>query len=301
VKDPGGHPMSSGRSAAPCSAQLPGKPENMARKHEKHPANRAGRRYPMSPFRTEELQVNGCKIVMLTAGDGPPLMFWHGAGTFTGFDFALPWTAHFKVMIPFHPGFGLSESDPHLSSMHDYILHYLDLLDLLGLDKINLVGFSLGGWMAATFACEHAHRLRKLVLVAPPCLPVPENPAIDVSRLQPQEVAMLLASDFNVVLRHLPQQPDPVFEAAGKQERASVARIIAGEGPVDRKLPHWLHRVRVPCLIVWGNEDRLVPAAHAAEWSKLIAGSAVRTFDGAGHLVFDEKPEAVQAVTDFLM
>ena len=72
-------------------------------------------------------------------------MFWHGAGVWHGFNFARPWAEQFRVIIPVHPGFGKSADYPGLSDMHDYVMHYLDLFDALGIDKMRLVGFSLGG------------------------------------------------------------------------------------------------------------------------------------------------------------
>ena len=59
-----------------------------------------------SIFQREEYTINGIRVAMLTAGQGEPLMFWHGGGTFHGFDFAVPWASKYKVIIPFHPGFG---------------------------------------------------------------------------------------------------------------------------------------------------------------------------------------------------
>ena len=85
---------------------------------------------------------------MLTAGKGEPLVFWHGAGTFTGFDFAKPWAEKFRVIIPFHPGFGESGDDPAMTDPHDYVMHYLELFDVLRLDTFHLVGLSLGGNIA---------------------------------------------------------------------------------------------------------------------------------------------------------
>ena len=69
--------------------------------------------------------------------------------------------------MPFHPGFGESGDDPSISEMHDYVMHYLDLFDTLGIERMRLVGFSLGGCMAAKFAVEHGHRVERLVLVGP--------------------------------------------------------------------------------------------------------------------------------------
>ncbi|HYC15284.1 MAG TPA: alpha/beta hydrolase [Stellaceae bacterium] len=250
-------------------------------------------------FKREELSVNGIKTVMLTAGKGEPLMLWHGAGTFHGFDFALPWAEHFRVLIPFHPGFGLSADDPSITGIHDYVMHYVELLDQLGLASVNLVGFSLGGYIAASFAAEHGHRIRKLVLVAPAGLRVPEHPMVDLFRVPPEQVPGYLVANMEVLLPHLPKGPDIDFMVERYRESTSLARV-AWERSYDPKLPKWLHRLRMPTLLVWGNQDRLIPVGQAAAWAKLIPDARIRSFDHAGHLVLDESPDSVRAITDFL-
>ncbi|HUN52293.1 MAG TPA: alpha/beta hydrolase [Candidatus Sulfotelmatobacter sp.] len=251
-------------------------------------------------FTREERRVNGVKVAMLTAGQGEPLVFLHGAGTFHGFDFALPWAEQHKVIIPFHPGFGESADDPAITGMHDYVMHYVELLDQLGLAKVNLVGFSLGGWMAAAFAMEHGHRVRKLVLVAPAGLKVAEHPMVDIFRIPGEELPGYLVADINVILPHLPKGPDIDFIVDRYREMTTVARIV-WEKPFDRTLPRWLHRLgKVPTMILWGEKDRLIPVGQAGAWQRLIPNSSLHTEANAGHLVLDESPAAVRAVGKFL-
>ena len=69
--------------------------------------------------------------------------------------------------MPFHPGFGPSADDTTVDDIHDYRRHYLDLFDELGLEEMALAGHSLGGWLAANFAADHAERVTRLVLAAP--------------------------------------------------------------------------------------------------------------------------------------
>jgi len=90
----------------------------------------------MADFQRQIQTVNGVKTVVLTAGRGEPLVFLHGAGTFHGFEFAKPWAEKFRVVIPFHPGFGESGDDPTMTDLHDYVMHYLELFDALGLDVL---------------------------------------------------------------------------------------------------------------------------------------------------------------------
>lgn len=253
----------------------------------------------MTKFKREKISLNGNDVVMLTAGSGEPLVFFHGAGTMSGFDFALPWAEKFKVMIPYHLGFGESGDDLSISDMHDYVMHYMDLFDQLDLDQVNLVGFSMGGWMAARFATEYGYRLKRLVLVAPAGLRVPEHPTVDIFKLKPEELVASLVHNIDVLTPFLPDGHDVDFIVERYRESSSFARI-AWERMYDPKLSRYLHRLNMPTMVLWGKEDRIVPVQQADIWSGFIPGSKVHVVAEAGHLVLDEQSAAVSAVADFL-
>ena len=250
-------------------------------------------------FEREVHCVGGVRVVMLTAGSGEPLVFLHGAGTFHGFEFAKPWAERFRVLIPFHPGFGESADDPAMTDLHDYVMHYLEFFDALGLDRVRLVGFSLGGYLAAKFAMEHGHRVKKLVLIGPAGLRDDKHPTADVLALPAEQIPSMLVSNFEVIRPHLPQKPDLDFIGDRYREMTTVARIL-WERPWDPKMPRHLHRLTMPTLLLWGEEDRLVPAQQAETWRKFIPTADIQIFKGAGHLVLDEKREAVETVERFL-
>ncbi len=254
---------------------------------------------PVAGFEREVHTINGVKTVVLTAGRGEPLVFLHGAGTWHGFTFALPWAEKFRVIIPFHPGFGESGDDPALSEMHDYVMHYLDLFAALGIDKVRLVGFSLGGLLAAKFAVEHGHRIERLVLVGPAGLRDKAHPMADVLKLAPEQIVSMLVNNFDVIKRYLPEKPDIDFMGERYREGGTLARLL-WERPWDAKLPRYLHRLTMPTLLVWGEDDRLIPVQQAEFWRGLIPKADVAIFKNAGHLVLDEKREAVDAVQRFL-
>lgn len=134
----------------------------------------------MPGFERKTLNVAGVETVVYTIGKGPPLVFLHGAGSFTGFDAVRRWADRRTVIVPYHPGFGESADDPTMDTISDYVLHYAELFDLLSLASLDLMGFSLGGWMAAEFAVLQPRRVAKLILVAPAGLVVPEHPAPDL-------------------------------------------------------------------------------------------------------------------------
>jgi len=250
-------------------------------------------------FKRETYTINGVKTVVLTTGRGEPLVFLHGAGVWHGFNFALPWAEKFRVIIPFHPGFGESGDDPALNDMHDYVMHYLDLFDALGIDKLRLVGFSLGGCLAAKFGTEHGHRIERLVLVSPALLRGKTRPTSDILSLPPEEIPSMLVTNFDVIKPYLPDKPDPKFMGERYREGGTLARLL-WEHPWDAKLPRYLHRLTLPTLLVWGEDDRMVPVQQADEWRRLIPKAELQVFKGAGHLVLDEKREAVEAVQRFL-
>ena len=252
----------------------------------------------MREFREDCYDVNGIETAVWTAGEGDPVVFLHGAGTAPGFDPLLALADRHRVIVPHHPGFGSSADDPTVDSVHDYVLHYLDLFDLLGLDTLSLVGHSLGGYLAATLAIEQTARIRRLVLGAPFGLRVREHPTVDFFSIPDEEVPSYLVADLSL-FAGMPMPPPPEFLAERYRESTSFARI-AWNRPYDLKLPRWLHRVGAPTLVLWGEADRLIPVGQAPVWAGLIPGAEVRTLPGIGHLLFHETPEAVTAIADFL-
>jgi len=253
-------------------------------------------------FERQHLRVNGADVVLFTGGAGEPLVFLHGAGTVSGFNFSASWARKFKVYLPYHPGFGESPDSASITSIDDYVLHYLELLDRLKLDKVHLVGLSLGGWIAATLAARNSHRLKKLVLVAPAGLRVPEHPTTDIFRLKPGELPTYLAHDLSVLAPYVPDPNGPEFVefvVNDYHEMSSFARL-AWERPYDPDLAKWLHRIAVPTLLLYGNKDRLTPVEQSKTWANLIPNATVHIVEDAGHLVLDEKEAAPKAVLDFL-
>jgi pimeloyl-ACP methyl ester carboxylesterase len=247
--------------------------------------------------------VNGTKTVVLAAGEpaAPPLVFLHGGGTFHGWAFAAPWTADHRVLIPFHPGYGESGDLDELREVHDVVLHYTELFDQLGLtDGVSLVGFSIGGLIAARFAIEQKHRLRRLVLVAPTGLrPPPGVQVDDFFTIPPDQLAARLVHDPATLAPHLPDDPRDVDFTVDRYREIRTAALMLWDHPIDRVVPRWLGRVDIPALVVWGDEDRLIPAQMAPAWAALLPDCTVATFADAGHLVLDESAAAVAAVAGF--
>src|SRR5437868_6036682 len=122
------------------------------------------------PHSTEMITVDGATIRLLRGGperrDAQPLVFLHGAGGHTGWmAFLERLSTRFAVFAPEHPGFGQSDDPPWLDEVADLAYFHLDLLTALGLDRVHLMGTSLGGWVAAEMAVRSTARLASLTLV----------------------------------------------------------------------------------------------------------------------------------------
>ncbi len=253
----------------------------------------------MAKLKRDELTVDGVKTVIYSAGSGEPVLFFHGAGTIDGFDFLEPWADKFRVIAPYHPGFGESGDDATFTDLHDYVMHYLNLLDALKLDTVNLVGLSLGGHLAAKFASEQGHRVKKLALIAPAGIIDPQHPMTDIIKIPGDQIPGLLVSNLEVIKKRLPAEINLDFIGERYRESGTVARLL-WEHPTNPKFMRHLHRIQMPTLIVWGDEDKLIPVQHTDTWRKRVPHAEINIYKGAGHLVHLENPEAADAIARFL-
>ena len=254
----------------------------------------------MASFAKQSLSVGGIQTSVLSAGQGEPVVFFHGAGTFTGFDFLLPLAERFKLYVPLHPGFGESADDPAIDGVMDYVLHYIELFDQLGLERdVRLMGHSLGGWLAAKFATQQGHRISRLVLVSPAGLRVPAHPTADLFTIRPEDLPSLLVANPAVLAKFFQGKPDPEVIVGRYRETTSLARVL-WERNYDPKLERWLARAKMPTLVIWGDKDRLIPVEQADEWLKRLPNAKKAVVPGAGHLVLLETPDGVARAKSFL-
>ena len=249
-------------------------------------------------FHETRLDINGIDTMVLTAGAGDPVVFFHGAGTASGFGWLLPIARDFRLIVAYHPGFGRS-GDPALPGVDHLARHQLDVLDRLGVTRFCLVGQSMGGWTAATLASYSTHRIVKLALVAPVGLDVPQHPTVNLLAVPPAEVPGYLTADPAILAPPGAPPPSAEFLAARAREAQSFATVQKHGLTHESGLGRWLHRIDVPTLLLWGEADRLVPFAQAAVWAGAMPKATIQSFPGAGHLLFEECPDAVYALIDF--
>jgi pimeloyl-ACP methyl ester carboxylesterase len=241
---------------------------------------------------------------MYEAGEGPPILFLHGA---QGFAAEHPYVAalseRHRLIAPSHPGFGTSSLPDWIDSVDDIAYIHLELLDRLRLDQVDVIGCSIGGWIAAELATKAPKTVRRLVLVGP--VGVKTGP---VDRLDVPDIFALPQGDLQKLLFHDPERMrvDPARLsdeqlAISARNRETLALLSWEPYMHNPKLRHRLHRVTAQALFLRGESDGLVSAEYLAAYARLLPNARTTTIAAAGHAPHVEQPEAfARAVLQFL-
>jgi pimeloyl-ACP methyl ester carboxylesterase len=251
--------------------------------------------------REERPTIAGTRIRLQSAGDGPPLLYLHGAGGVAWLPGHTLLAERYRVLLPEHPNWGEDDLTTGLESIDDLVYFYLDFLDQLELERVHLIGHSLGGWLAAEIAVGHAHRLRTLTLVDAAGLWLPETPMPDLFALSAAERSRLGNYDPALAEASIAASATPEGRAAGVRAQTAFARIAWNPYLHNPRLPARLHRVRVPTLLVWGEADEIIPPAYCDAYARLIPHAQVVRLPECGHSPAREQPAAfAKAVLGFL-
>jgi pimeloyl-ACP methyl ester carboxylesterase len=244
------------------------------------------------------IAIAGIEIELFTRGEGAPILFLHGAqGVTPAGDFLARLAAERKVIAPSHPGFGTSGLPDWLDSVDDIAHVYLELMDRLGLDDVDVIGCSVGGWIAADIASKVPRRVRRLVMVGPVGVKVGPPDRLDVP-----DIFALSQDRLNRLLFHDPDKYRPDFTAMPEAEVTAMVRnretlaLITWEPYMHNpKLKHRLHRVTAPALFIRGASDGLVSAQYLEGYAALLPNARVETIAQAGHAPQVEQPAALAA------
>jgi pimeloyl-ACP methyl ester carboxylesterase len=245
----------------------------------------------------EMVAIRGTTIRLLRGGraDAPPLVFLHGAGGHTGWmAFLDALSEDFAVYAPEHPGFGKSDDPLWLDEVGDLAYFYLDFLEALGLDRVHLVGTSLGGWIAAELAVRSQARLASLTLVGAVGILADGKPIDDIFRMSVAENLRRFYADPERAARRFGDMANIDMNLVAKN-RTTVTRLAYKPRFHNPGLAKWLHRVTVPTLLVYGDTDGLVPPIFGEAYRAAIPGSRLIVMEDAGHAPFDERKDAFLA------
>ena len=253
----------------------------------------------MTEPETLSIEINGFAARVWRKGSGPRIGFFAGYGGLPRWIPMLDGLAATRtVIVPSLPGFpggdrGHSVLDTHL----DWVLAMREIIvksDLVGAD---LAGSSVGGSMAAEVAAFWPDAVRRLALIAPFGLYSDDDPPTDPWAQRPDAVPALMCANAEHWTR-LKAAPDganseewPIEQTRANEAAARIFWPLGNTGLQKR-----LRLIQAPTLLLWGEEDRVMPRGYAERFSRGIAGDTrVAIIPGAGHLAELDQPDAVAA------
>ena len=243
-------------------------------------------------FKQSFVEVDGCRTHLRRGGSGEPLLFLHGAsGAPAIMPFMEKLAQRFDVLVPEHPGYGLSDEPEWLENIHDAAYFYLDFLKKMELTKTLVVGSSMGGWIAMEMAVRDASRIKSLVLVSPAGISAPGVQPADIFLMPPEDLVRRLFHDQKFAELRLAEPVTPESVDMSLKNRHTTARLAWEPRLHDPHLPKWLHRIEVPVKLIWGEHDRILPVQFVEQYRKLFPRADVSIVKNAGHLPHAEKAD----------
>jgi pimeloyl-ACP methyl ester carboxylesterase len=212
---------------------------------------------------------------------------------------------HFAVQVPSLPGFGSSTRPDWIVSVRDLAAWVTWLVrDLKLVRPLPVIGFSMGGWVAAEIATMTDALFSKMVLVGAAGLK-PEDGQVWDYFVHGSREAFAQAFCEPAKAPEYAQYYDRPWtreeEVQVEQNREMAARLLWKPYMRSHTLPTLLRGIATPTLVVWGREDAIIPLAVGQRYVQAIPDATVKVLDRCGHMPEMESPEAfVQAVLDFL-
>ena len=236
------------------------------------------------------LELAGGKLHVTRAGKGPTvLVLHHDIGTPDKLAFYDQLAQTHDVIVPHHPGWGKSTRLEWMRSVRDIAVIYRGMLAQLGVKQSTLVGLGFGGWIAAEMATMGPSDVSRLVLVGPMGIKPDEGYILDqaiVSYLDYAQAGFHDPKAFTTVYGDVSTDQLEAWDIG----REMSFRIAWKPYMYNPGLPHLLSSVKAPALIVWGDQDRIVPMSTAAQFKKALPNAKVEIVKGSGHCVEMERP-----------
>lgn len=237
--------------------------------------------------------LNGLQIELFRRGSGRPLLFLHpGLGFDSTSSIADLLAGRAELIAPSHPGFGRSQITHTFTTVDDLAYFYLDLMESLDLRDVVLVGSSFGAWIATEVAIKSTSRLSHLVLADALGIKIGNyvtRDIVDMFAITDDEFARLAYADPARARRDHASMNDADLLAIARN-REAMARFGWSPYMHDPKLKGRLHRIDVPTLVLWGEQDRIVTPDYGRTYCASIPGARFELIANAGHFPHVEQP-----------
>ena len=254
------------------------------------------------PPEAQTVKIGDIGVSLRRAGKGPPVLFLHGAD---GYSQWLPFfdaiAERYEIIVPEHPGFGASDDPPLIRSVPDMAMFYLDFLEALNLRDVHIVGHSLGGWIAAEMLIRDRARAKSLTLISSAGIRVEGVLSGDLFIWNREELLRNVFYDQHFAEVALALKPTEAQMDTMLHNRFTATKLGWQPRWYDPDLEKWLHRIKLPALILWGVDDKIMPAAYAKLWRERLPDARLVTIDKCGHVPQVEKlAETIGPLRDFL-
>ena len=255
-------------------------------------------------FRLKNVWAGRQRWVYLDGGKGFPVVMIHGYGSdkYPLAGFASRFLHTNRLVVPDLPGFG----DSGQSTKQSYRIpiqaeRFRRFLAALEIRRCHLIGISMGGYLAAWYAARHPEQVERLVLMDPAGMPQPNlspafrayvNHGINIFGYRnTRELDRLVELLFYRPpwIPHFVKRYAIARAAARRDIREKTLSDLMVDG--DGLLPPVLSKISAPCLILWGEQDRIVDPSAAPGFHRAIAGSHLEVIPECGHVPFLETPE----------
>ena len=257
---------------------------------------------------SKQLKVGNLDINYFTGGQGEPLVVIHGGGSG-----AKGWLRsvaelceHYRVYVPDLPGFGLSQPMDGNHGMPEFVEFLDDFICNLELERVHLVGHSVGGGIALHYALKFPHKIGKLVLVSSMCLG--REVALWVRVLSSSVFCRSLGVAATAALKAVKWLVNLVYAPLKFVNPLPQAKLNFGKtmvttlGEQTTVLVSHLSKLMMPTLLVWGAKDCIVPVSQAYAAAELIPDCQLHVFEGCGHSVYKQRAkEFSHVLTNFLL
>jgi pimeloyl-ACP methyl ester carboxylesterase len=272
----------------------------------------------------QKITIHGHRRAFVKMGSGPALLLLHGLGCdhTTWLPVIEQLARKYTVIAPDLLGHGASDKPRADYSVGGYANGMRDLLTVLGIDRVTVVGHSLGGGVAMQFAYQFPERTERMVLVAPGGLG-PEVTAIiravslpgfnpvmgllTLPGLRHAGIAGLRAlSRTGMTLTHDLDEVASIYDSfKDPRARKAISRVVSGVVDARGQLVTMVDRAylteAMPMLVVWGSEDRVIPVHHAKTVSAVAPSAMVEVLGNSGHFPHKDHPERfVKILNDFI-
>ena len=252
----------------------------------------------MPGWSEQDIELGEVKLHLWRGGSGRPvLVLHHDIGTPDSLPFYDALADKFAVIVPRHPGFGVPERPDWLRHPRDLAALYQWLLAELGVERASLVGLGFGGWIAAEMSALAPRDFHRLVLVGAMGVKPPQGDIFDQAIVNYIDYARAGFRDPTAFARIYGEVTTDQL-VAWDICREMCFRIAWKPYMYSQTLPHLLGGVKARALVVWGDDDKIVPRSAGELYAAALPNARFEIVPAAGHFVDMEAPESLARLVD---